>query len=242
MEMREFARRHLSSGLLLLGGFLFVLAAVTEASAQTRYTNAGATSKFSIGPSFAPGIALPTGTLDDGDDAGLGFAWRGGVSIVYPLSTDMSAFLHAGFDSRDLGVREDTLLDPRFSSVQYLFVQPGFSFSSIGLSLNVGIPMSGSEPTARPAGTPDPETDNEVATENIEMLLEPRLNGTLVLMNEVDYWLGLDISFGFAINSLFKEDFQRPVEVDDGRTRIGESTHFTVHLGATFQFGLFDAF
>ncbi len=232
--------RQLAAALLASMFLCFVV--VTTADAQTRYTNSGATSKFSIGLGFAPGIALPTGTLDDGDDAGLGFAWRGGVNITYPLSTNVSGWLNVGLDSRDLGVREDTLLDPRFGSFRYLFIQPGFSYSSIGLSVNIGLPMSGTEPTPRPSGSPDPETSRDIESENIRMLIEPRLSGILTLMNEPDYWLGLDVSVGFAVSKLYQDDFIRPEEVDDGRTRIGEGSSFTAHIGATFQFGIFDAF
>lgn len=238
--MRRSTRLSLISGLAAL---LLLSLATVPSLAQSRYTDAGATNKFSIGVTVQPGISVPIGTLDDEDEAGLGFAIRAGIDIIYPLSPDLSVLLGAGLDSRNLGVREDSLLDPRFGNVQYLYVEPGISYSSIGLSLNVGIPMSGTQPVARGVGfSGDLDATNEVASENIEMLLEPRLTGTLVLMDSKAYWLGIKIGVGLPLNDLFKEEAQRLEEFDDGRTLIGSTSPLSAHLGLTFQFGLFDAF
>lgn len=234
-------RFSIRAGAFLAVGILFA-ATIGEAEAQSRYTEAGATSKFSIGVGVAPGLAVPIGTLDSLDDAGLGFAIRAGVNMTYPLSTELAAFLNLGLDSRNLGVKEDTLLDPRFGNVQYFFIQPGFAYSSIGLSVNIGLPMSATTPVARNNPDVDLDATEEVAKENIEMLVEPRLNGTLTLMDEEAYWLGLDISVGFPVSKLFTEEYARPEEIDDGRTLIGSTSPFSAHLGLTFQFGLFDAY
>lgn len=233
------------------GRFLFPLAAVlalllgsVAAEAQSRYTDAGATNKFSIGVTAQPGISVPVGTLDSLDEAGLGFAFRGGLEIVYPFSVDLSGLLSVGLDMRSLGVREDTLLDPRSGSVQYLFFEPGISYASIALSLNIGLPMSGTQPTPRGTGfTGDLDATEDVPSENLEMLLEPRLSGTLVLMDEKAYWLGLKIGVGFPLNDLYKAESQRdPDDDSSGYTLIGSTSPLSAHLGATFQFGLFDAF
>lgn len=222
---------------------LLLIGMVPTADGQSRYTESGATAKFSIGVGVAPGIAIPIGTLDSLDEAGLGFAIRAGVNMTYPLSTDLAAFLNLGLDSRNIGVKEDTLLDPRMGNVQYFFIQPGFSYSSIGISLNVGLPMSGTEPLPRqPGSNVDLDGTQEVPKDRIEMLLEPRLNGTLVIMDEEAYWLGLDISVGLPINELYKEKWQRLEEVDDGRTLVGSTSPLSAHFGVTLQFGLFDAF
>ncbi len=236
-------RSTVGAATLFTAGLALLLVVMTPAaSGQSRYTEAGATSKFSIGVGVAPGLSVPIGTLDTEDEAGLGFALRAGLNMTYPLSTEMAAFLNLGLDSRNLGVKEDSLLDPRFGNVQYLFIQPGFSYSSLGLSLNIGLPMSATTPVARTSQDVDLDATEEVAKENIEMLLEPRLNGTLVLMDEESYWLGLDISVGLPLNQLFTEEYARTEEVDDGRTLVGSTSPFAAHLGLTFQFGLFDAF
>lgn len=231
---------------IVLSLFILVFSAcfASNVEAQSRYTEAGATSKFSVGVGVAPGISLPVGTLDTEDEAALGFALRAGLNITYPLSTEISTFLNTGIDIRNPGVKEDSLLDARFYSVTYLYVQPGISYSSLGLSLNIGIPMSASEPKPRTAGSNvSVDETQEVATDALELLLEPRLNGTLTLIDEDSYWLGLDISLGLPLNKLYKEEFQRPVEVDlDGRTLVPATSPFTAHLGLTFQFGLFDAY
>ncbi len=238
--MRRSTRLSLISGVATL---LLLSLVAAPAQAQSRYTDAGATNKVSIGATVQPGISVPVGTLDDGDEAGLGFALRAGIDIIYPLSTDLSILLGAGLDSRNLGIREDSLLDPRSGNVQYLFVEPGISYSSIGLSLNIGIPMSGTEPVARSVGfNGDLDATIEVASENIEMLLEPRLSGSLVLMDEKSYWLGIKIGVGLPLNELYKKEFQRSEEFDDGRTLVGSTSPLSAHLGLTFQFGLFDAF
>lgn len=221
---------------------LMVIGSVT-AAAQSRYTDAGATSKFSVGIGIAPGVSLPIGTLDEGDESGLGFAFRGGLNATYPISNEFSAFLNTGLDVRNLGVKEDTLLDSRFYKVQYFFIQPGISYSSLGLSLNIGVPLSGSQPTPRIPGLDVPvDLTQDVESDVFEMLIEPRLNGTLVLIDDASYWLGLDISVGLALNALYKEEFQRPKEIDDGRTLVPASQALSIHLGGTFQFGLFDTF
>ena len=226
-----------------LAALLLMPLLTLDLSAQSRYTDAGATNKFSIGPSVLPGISVPIGTLDDEDEAGLGFAVRLGIDITYPLSTDLSMLLGTGLDIRNLGVREDSLLDPRFGSVQYFYVEPGISYSSIALSLNVGVPMSGTEPVARAVGFDgDLDATNDIDSENLEMLLEPRLTGNLVLMDEKAYWLGLKVGVGLPLNDLYKEAFQRAEEFDDGRTLVGSTSPLSAHLGVTFQFGLFDAF
>ena len=228
---------------LSLSILAFSMCCISGVYAQSRYTDAGATAKFSIGAGVAPGISLPIGTLDDGDEAALGFALRAGLNITYPLSTEIGTFLNAGIDIRNPGVKEDSLLDSRYYSVTYLFIQPGFSYSSLGLSLNIGIPMSASQPVPRIAGSNvGVDETQEVATDALELLLEPRLNGTLSLMDEESYWLGLDISLGLPLNKLYKEEFQRPEEIDDGRTLVPSTSPFTAHLGLTFQFGLFDAY
>ena len=230
-----------TSLLLVLIPALFVYTAL-DSLAQSRYTEAGATSKFSVGIGLAPGIALPLGTLDKEDDPALGFAFRGGVNITYPVSTEMAVMLNAGLDMRNPGVKEDSLLDSRFYNVSYFYVQPGISYSSLGLSLNIGIPMSGSEPVPRNQPGAGIDDTRDLESEQYELLLEPRLNGTLTLMDEEAYWLGLDISVGLPLNKLYKEEFQRTEENDDGRTLVGSTSPFATHLGLTFQFGLFDAF
>lgn len=211
--------------------------------AQSRYTDAGSTSQFSIGIGAAGGFTTPLGDLDETDEAALGFGFRGGVNITYPFTNELSGFLNAGLDVRNLGVKEDSSLDARFYNAQYFFVQPGISYSSIGLSLNIGVPVSASQPVPSLPGV-DPDATMEVATETLELLLEPRLNGTLVLMDNKTYWLGVDISVGFPLNKLYKEEFQRPKDqlLDDGRTLVPSTAPFAAHLGLTFQFGLFDTF
>lgn len=223
--------------------FMIALGSLTVL-AQTRYTDAGSTSKFSIGIGAAGGFAVPLGDLDENDEAALGFAFRGGVNITYPFTTEMSAHLNAGLDIRNLGVKEDSSLDARFYNAQYFFVQPGISYSSIGLSLNIGVPVSASQPVPVFPGLPvtDPDATVEVPTETLELLLEPRLNGTLVLLNNEMLWLGVDISVGFPLNKLYKEEYQRDKDLDDGRTLVPNASPFAAHLGLTCQFGLFDAF
>ncbi|MCE2503083.1 MAG: hypothetical protein J4G05_03345 [Chlorobi bacterium] len=72
-------------------------------------------------------------------------------------------------------------------------------------------------------------------------MLVPRLNGTLILIDQESYWHGLDISVGLPLNTLYKEEFQR-TEEENGRTLVPSTSPFSAHLGLTFQFGLFNAF
>lgn len=233
--MKRISLSTVAAALLVLGSF--------NAMGQSRYTDAGSTSKFSIGLGIAPGIAVPIGTLDEGDGAGLGFAFRGGLNATLPISNEFSVFFNTGLDVRNLGVKEDTLLDSRFYKAQYFYIQPGISYSSLGLSLNIGLPLSGSEPVPRIPGLNVPTDQTaDVKSDVYEMLIEPRLNGTLVLLNDELYWLGLDISVGLPLNTLYKEEFQRPEEIDDGRTLVPGAKALSAHLGLTFQFGLFDTF
>lgn len=223
---------------------MFSIFCVSSTNAQTRYTDAGARSKFSVGLGVLPGISLPIGKLDDEDAAALGFALRAGLNVTYPFSTEMAAFFNAGLDIRNPGIKEDSLLDSRYYSVTYFAIQPGISYSSIGLSLLVGIPMSGSEPVPRVPGQ-DVAVDatQDVPKDVLEMLIEPRLSGTLALMDEEAYWLGLDISVGLPLTKLYKEEYQRSEEDDgSGRTLVPATSPLSVNLGLTFQFGLFDTF
>lgn len=233
--MKRISLSTVAAALLVLSSF--------NAMGQSRYTDAGSTSKFSLGIGIAPGIAVPIGTLDEGDDAGLGFAFRGGLNATLPITNEFSAFFNTGLDLRNVGVKEDTLLDSRFYSVRYFYIQPGISYASLGLSLNVGFPMGGSEPVPRIPGLNVPvDQTADVESDVYEMMIEPRLNGSLVLIDDELYWLGLDISVGFPLNTLYKEEFHRTEAIDDGRTLVPGTKALSAHLGLTFQFGLFDTF
>lgn len=197
------------------------------ATAQSRYTDAGATSKLSAGLGASIGFVVPTGDFTGADPA-LGIGYRVGLNTTAPFTDEVSGMLNLGIDGRSFSVSPEGSNDVYATNVQYFFVQPGFSYSSLGLSVNLGFPIGAS--ATNPINT-DETIDLE--TDQFEMMLEPRLNATLVLMDEEAYWLGLDISFGLMVNKLVKEEFQI-----DGT--IAEASAFTGHLGLTWQFGLVD--
>lgn len=230
---------------LILGAFSSPMA-----HAQTDYSYRGALSRLSIGVGASFGFAVPVGDLTDTslgnhgkiDEAAPGFATRFGLNLSYPLSRTIRLHLASGLDIRNVGKKlhnfdaEGTELNSRPYNVQYFYIEPGFSYSAFKLSLNIGLPMSASQPIPDPAGTVASDQTMEVPSDNVEMMLEPRLEASLVLIDEEMGWLGLTFGGGFPLNTLFKKDetsLLYPSEGDIPSTRA-----LNLQLGLTYQFAI----
>jgi len=238
--------------LLLLAALLVVgLISSAQLRAQTDYSYRGALSRLGIGLGASLGFAVPVGDLNDTllqgtpgrkiDEAAPGIAFRFGLNASYPFTRTVRGTVAAGLDIRNVGkkLREEdgtgTELDSRGYNLQYFYIEPGVSVSAFRLALNVGLPMSGSQPVPPPLGKAGESMD--IVSDNLEMMLEPRIGATLVLVDEEEGWMGLTIDIGFPLNKIFKETTPSVpggyIAGDIPATRI-----LNGHLGLTYQFGI----
>jgi len=236
---------------LLFAALLLVvgLTGTAQLHSQTDYSYRGALSRLAIGLGASFGFAVPVGDLTDTllqgtpgreiDEAAPGLAFRFGLNISYPFTRTVRGTFATGLDIRKVGKKlheatgTGTELDARSYNVQYFYLEPGVSISAFRLALNIGMPMSGSQPI--PGAAVGESMD--IPSDNLEMMLEPRIGATLVLIDEEDGWLGLTIDGGFPLNKIFKETTPSVaggyVEGDIPATRI-----LNGHLGLTYQFGI----
>ncbi len=213
---------------LLVVALLFMTAAA--ATAQTDYSQRGATTRFSFGAGAAVGVAVPIGDLADSIEAAPGICMRFGVNLAYPFTKTVGVFLNAGYDTRGVGKKVSGALDAQTYRMNYFYFEPGVSISAFQVSMNVGLPLGGSMPNPLAA---DPTTTSlDVDGSAMETLMEPRVGAMLVLMDESNYWMGLRVNAGLQLNSLLKES--ATLYAND----IPNTTPFTAHIGLTFQFAL----
>lgn len=209
----------------------FVIAALllgcAAATAQTNYSENTASTQLTVGAGAAFGVAVPVGSLDSIFEPAPGVAFRVGANLRYPIDRTIGLQINAGFDSRSVGKKVGEELDARNYRFNYFFIEPGVSISAFRVSLNVGLPLSGSEP----GETPDSES-LQVQSTQMEMLLEPRVGATLVLMDDQMAWLGLTVDAGVHLNQLYKNaDALVPGDIPATRP-------FTAHIGLTYQFAI----
>jgi hypothetical protein len=244
-------KRHIYRSLLpafcaLILGALFA----PSIQAQTDYSYRGALSRLSIGVGASFGFAVPVGDLTDTsagnhgkiDEAAPGFATRFGLNLSYPLSRTIRLHLASGLDIRNVGKKlhnfeaDGTELNARSYHVQYFYIEPGFSYSAFKLSLNIGMPMSATQPVPDPTGTVATDQTMEVPSDKMEMMLEPRLEASLVLIDEELGWLGLTFGGGFPLNTLFKKDDTSGLYQTEGDIPVTRALN--LQLGLTYQFAI----
>jgi|GEM_PF-6873604 len=217
----------LSLSTLLAAATLALVA--TNLTAQSDYSLRKATSKFSIGAGFGLGVTFPTGPLDSNLENTPGLSYRFGLNARYPISRMFSALLGIGGDFRQVGKKVSGQSSGQNYNFTYLFVEPGVEIRSFRASLNIGIPGGVKAPNPL-----DPNGDQiDPGSDVQEMLLEPRIGGTLVIMENERSWLGLNIDGGIALNTFYKKDAAAFREND---TPAAHSINLM--LGATYQFGL----
>lgn len=212
----------------LLASAVLVLSA-TGLAAQSNYSNQKATGKFSIGGGFSLGVTIPTPTLDSNMEPTPGFSYRIGVNARYPFARTVAGTLAFGLDGRQVGTKVSGQPEGSNYNFSYFFIEPGVQISAFRVGMNIGMPMGAKEPD------PLDPTGNQVdaADDAQEMLLEPRLGATLVLMEDQKAWLGLNVDLGLALNTFYSESSASFTEKG-----IPGAKAFNVAIGATYQFGL----
>jgi hypothetical protein len=195
--------------------------------AQTDYSSRKATSRLGVGAGASIGIALPTGgSLPDSIEAAPGFAFRGGINITYPITRTFGVLFNGGLDMRSIGKKVSGQSNSQSYGVSYLFLEPGVSVSAFRLSLNIGLPSS----------LTLPDSGFVPATkEDLEMMLEPRIGATLVLMDEKEWWLGLNVDVGLALNKLYKDNRIAELVLEKD---VPAMSMLSAHLGVTWQYGI----
>lgn len=187
---------------------------------RDRQSRAGLT----IGPSFVSGASM---ILEPGEGWKLNpiFAWRTGVHTSYPLTEVITAGLEIGFESRGTQLHvhnnSDLYLNNR---LLYFSLYPNFSFSAFNIGFNFGFPLSASQSEAN--GTSRSLTD----TEDLPVLLEPRIGVVVPLVDVKEGWLSLVLGGGFAFSELI--DYPGPVDL------VGDWRSVSGHLGVRFEFGI----
>jgi hypothetical protein len=207
---------------------VLLVASALPLCAQTDYSGRGATSRFSIGAGASIGVGIPVGSLDSNLEAAPGFAYRVGLNMAFPLARTFAIHFNTGIDSRGFGKKLTSEDKPRSYRATYFFLEPGITVSAFRLSVNIGMPMSYSQPVA--GGQPGDSEDGDKA--NLATLIEPRLGATLVLIDQKESWLGLTFDAGFPVGELQKAE----VLVVDGD--IPSTRPLSVHLGMTYQFAV----
>ncbi len=251
LTKRTESMKHRYQLLLPLLVLAAAIAGTARLHAQTDYSYRGALSRLGVGLGASMGFAVPIGDLNDTllqgapgrkiDEAAPGIAFRFGLNVSYPFTRTLRGTFATGLDIRNVGkkLREKdgtgTELDARSYNVQYFYLEPGVSVSAFRLALNIGLPMSGSQPVVPTSD--DPAATMDIVSDNLEMMLEPRIGATLVLIDKEDGWLGLTIDAGVPLNKIFKETTPSVpgayVAGDIPATRI-----LNGHLGLTYQFGI----
>lgn len=218
--------------------FALSVFAVTIAGAQTDYSARKASSRFTIGVGGSLGIAVGTGGIDSTLEPAPGVAYRFGVNMQYPVSKVINALLAAGLEGRGVGVKVNKQLDTRSYSARYFYVEPGISWSSFKIALNIGLPMGGTEPINTPYDAAFTDVTRDMPDKALGLMIEPRLGASLVLMDEKAWWLGLTIDVGLPVTSFYDESYRndqkgRLLEEDIPSTRL-----LNGHLGLTYQFSI----
>jgi hypothetical protein len=205
----------------------FLLVGNGPLRAQTDYSMRKASSRLTIGAGAYLGISVPTGTLPDSIEPAPGFSGSIGLNASYPLNSTIGTFVNVGYDSRGVGKKVNKALDAVSYRAGYLFFEPGISLSAFRLSVNIGLPLSLSQPD--PTGM---TTESVTASKDLlSTLIEPRVGAHLILMENKEWWLGLQIDAGYAVNTFYKD-------VPDGFEGIEKANMITGHLGLSWQFAI----
>jgi hypothetical protein len=216
--------------LLATIALLLVAGASPALHGQTDYSSRKATSRLGIGVGASIGVAVPiSGDLPDSVEAAPGFAFRGGLNITYPITHTIGVFFNTGIDTRGVGKKIAGEADNRVYSATYFFLEPGISLSAFKVSVNIGLPSAFSFPEKEAFS---PATGD--LKELMETMIEPRLGGTLVLVDQKEWWLGLNVDIGMTLNTLFKEEYISPLFDND----VPAMKMFSGHFGLTWQFGV----
>lgn len=207
----------------LMSAILLLLLLAPDSSAQEfkdRESRAGLT----IGPGFMGGASMIIESRETQKIKPI-FAWRAGVHTTYPLNEVISAGLELGVDNR--GTREhyfdnsDLYADTR---VTYFSLYPNFVFGGFNLGFNLGFPLSASYTLANGSSIDVSDTDE------LPLLIEPRIGVTLPLVDVKEGWLSLVFGTGFSFNPLI--DYPGPANI------VGDWRNVSAHLGMRFEFGI----
>jgi len=191
------------------------LVAIGSVRGQTKYDKHAATRALTIGAGFAPGMSF---VIYPEETPELVFAYRGDLDVTYPLSSKISAALALGFDSRGYNNQR----------INYFSIMPGFTFSSLFLGVNFGLPMSGSYTYADRTI----ELDDD-ALDRLNLIIEPRLGAVVPIVDDRTGWLGLTVSAGATVNEILEHsDVALP-----GR-EAPDYHMLSLHLGLTYQFAI----
>jgi hypothetical protein len=216
---------------VVLAAALLVSGSAMTIHAQTDYSSRKASSRLGVGAGASIGVALPiSGELPDSVEAAPGFAFRGGLNLTYPVTSSFGVLFNFGLDTRGVGKKFKSESDNRVWRLNYLFLEPGISISAFRLSVNIGLPSGGSEPLGAVGAA---TSSRDIESDELEMMIEPRIGGTLILVDTKEWWLGLNVDAGMTINRVFKDEI-----ADVMKTDVHAMKMLSAHLGLTWQFGV----
>ena len=203
---------------------LFLLLLLAPGSSAQEFRDRESRAGLTIGPGFQGGASMIIESRETQKIKPI-FAWRAGIHTTYPLNEVISAGLGLGLDNR--GTREhvfnnsDLYADTR---VMYFSLYPNFVFGGFNLGFNLGFPLSASYTTAN--GTSTSISD----TEDLPLLLEPRVGVTIPLVDVKEGWLSVVFGTGFSFTPLI--DYPEPTDF------FGDWRNVSAHLGLRFEFGI----
>ncbi len=204
------------------------------ASARTDYSSRKASTRLSGGIGASGGIALITGTLPKGTEAAPGFAYRIGINLQYPINRTIGLQFNTGLDSRSVGRKRTNVTDADLYTGRYFFLEPGLSWSSFRVSVNIGLPLGGTEPLVDTVAKT--VTYADMASNALGTMIEPRIGATLVMVDDKSYWLGLTVDAGLAVSSFYDEAYRTSHNISNESVEAGRG--LTGHLGLTYQFSI----
>ncbi len=225
---------HLVSRLARLCGIavLFGGASAPLLHAQKDFSDREATAGLTAGAEFNGGASLII-KPPEGRKLAPVFAWRAGLTMTYPLAPVISAGLSLGLDSRGTELHyPDASEFYTISRVTYFSITPSLSFRSFYLGLNMGVPMSGSNTSRSGQLAAESSVDmTDTEFERVEFLLEPRIGAVIPLLDDENGWLGLNITAGYSLTTLFDYG-EGPADI------IGDYHMASLHLGVTYQLAI----
>lgn len=220
--------------LTLLTLLLAVAIVPSSLQAQTDYSSRKASTRLSAGVGASGGIALVTGTLPKGVESAPGFAYRVGLNLQYPINRTIGIQFNTGLDSRSYGRKRANVTDADLFTGRYFFIEPGLSWSSFRLSVNIGLPLGGTEPLVDTVA--NTVTYPDMASDALGTMIEPRIGATLVMIDDKSYWLGLTVDAGLAVSSFYDEAYRTSHNISTESVEAGRG--LTGHLGVTYQFSI----